>query len=328
MNSLENIIIKREFIGNENVNTENVFHIAFGIDCNFTLGMGVLITSILLNNREKKFCFHVFTDNMEAEDIRKMYQLANIYDNITIKIHFLDKDKLKALPVSFSWTYAIYYRFIICEELYTFVDRVLYLDSDILCVNSIDFLADFDFQDYTVAAIEDISDIKEHADRLFNGEEVKYFSSGVLYININKWREKNITKKAIELLLKNNYYKFFDQDVLNQLLRDNVIFLDKKYNYIYNLYGMHHNIPRDTVFLHFAGTTKPWQRWAQSHPYVKTYMEYKNNSLWVDTPIMEATTYKQAKFMARVYKKNKQYAKAIEWYFKYSIQRIREKTFK
>lgn len=329
MINLKDIVMKRTFIGQENnFDKNNLVHIAFGIDCNFTLGMGILINSIILNNQGKNFCFHIFTDAIKSEDLKKLNNLVDVDHNIAIKIYFLDKDKLKALPVGFTWTYAIYYRFIICEELYGNVDKVLYLDSDILCVNPIDNLLSYEFGNFVIAAVEDISDIKEHADRLFNGDEVRYFSSGVMYICVEKWKKQNITEKAIDLLTKKNNYKFFDQDVLNQLLRGKVDFWDKKYNYIYNLYGMNHDVPKDIVFIHFAGTTKPWQRWAQWHFLYQEYLEYKKKSPWKDTSVEEPTTYKQAKFMARAYKKNKQYGKAIVWYIKYSLKKIKGKLFR
>jgi lipopolysaccharide biosynthesis glycosyltransferase len=95
--------------------------------------------------------------------------------------------------------------------------------------------------------------------------------------------------------------------------------MDPRYHYIYNVSFMQQPVPKEAVFIHFAGSAKPWHRWAQAHPLVQAYMTYKDESLWDDEPIVEATTYKQAKFMARFYKRNKQKGKAVMWYVKYAI---------
>ena len=57
----------------------------------------------------------------------------------------------------------------------------------------------------------------KHYCRAIGMKTNKYFNSGVLLLNISKYLKNDIGIKAL-LLLKNNQYKYMDQDVLNILL--------------------------------------------------------------------------------------------------------------
>ena len=67
---LDDAIKKRECItytDTEPKINDNVFHIAYGIDANFVRPMGVAMTSIVENNQESEFVFHVLTDGLDDE---------------------------------------------------------------------------------------------------------------------------------------------------------------------------------------------------------------------------------------------------------------------
>ena len=62
------------------------------------------------------------------------------------------------------------------------------------------------------------------------------------------------------------------------------------------------NINTDTIFVHFAGSTKPWQTWADIHKLTKIWLSYKEKSPWYNQKLLSPQTYKQAKFMAKILK--------------------------
>lgn len=327
MVELKNIIFKREILKQGSYTEANdAFHIAFGIDFNFVMGMGILMSSILRNNPKKSFTFHVFTDEIANEDIPRLEELTKEFPRTVIKIYYLDKTRLAALPTGFTWTAAIYYRFIISDELQGVVKKVLYLDSDVLCIREIGELTMG--QDCIVSAVEDKEAPAERIKKLFPSTEtaVHYFFSGILYIDIDKWQEHDITRRAVELLSEeNDAYQFYDQDVLNQLLHGYTHYWQEAYNYVYNLAFMKKEIPTDVVFVHYAGSAKPWQKWAQGSKAADLYIEYKNHSPWANVEIEVPKTYKQAKFMARAYKREKKYILAIRWYLNYSLWKMTRK---
>ena len=70
MELFDNAILNTEKLNEQNnfEDEKDVLHIGFGIDCRFALGMGVLMTSIILNNPDQNIAFHVFTDGIEKSD--------------------------------------------------------------------------------------------------------------------------------------------------------------------------------------------------------------------------------------------------------------------
>ncbi|VFS56020.1 Lipopolysaccharide 1,2-glucosyltransferase [Leminorella grimontii] len=124
--------------------SENAFNIAYGIDKNFLFGCGVSIASVLLSNPSGHFVFHVFTDYFSDDDRQKFDDLAAQYKT-HISVYLIDCEKLKSLPSTKNWTYAIYFRFIIFDYFASRLDRILYLDADIVCQNSVDELLSLEF---------------------------------------------------------------------------------------------------------------------------------------------------------------------------------------
>lgn len=325
MDFFKNIILKKDVLGNAAlIEQPGSLHIAFGIDANFTIGTGALIYSILQHNKAN-FVFHIFTDNIYREDILRFQQLCTANSNICINIYCVNPQNFSALPTFFTWSQAMYYRFLISEGLPKNVDTVLYLDSDILCLQDFTELFSHRFADKIAAVVPDSPYMIEYAKQNFDFQNPYYFNSGFMLINLQNWRKNDISAKAIELLLQKNNFKFYDQDVLNLLLTGYTDTLPKKYNTVYHLADMNENIAKDTVFLHYSGSVKPWQLWGQYHFLTPLWLRYKNASPWKDMPIARPSNYKQAKFMARMSRRNDKLLTSLYWYTKYSLWKLQTK---
>lgn len=325
MDFFKNIILKKETLGNNKLIEDTTsIHIAFGIDANFTIGTGVLIYSILQHNNNN-MVFHIFTDSIYPEDISRFKELTYKANNISIIIYYVNPNKFSTLPIFFTWSQVMYYRFIISKLLYNITDNILYLDSDILCLNSFENLFHQNFSSNIAGVVSDHDSMLNYAQKAFNLNSNYYFNSGFLIINLINWEKNNISDKAISLLLNKNNFKYYDQDVLNLLLANKTLLLEKKYNTIYHLADMNTPISNDTIFLHYSGSVKPWQSWGQYHFLTPLWLKYKNNSPWKNVPILQPQTYKQAKFMTRMSYRNKKFIKSIYWYIKYSFWKIKSK---
>jgi hypothetical protein len=88
---------------------------------------------------------------------------------------------------------------------------------------------------------------------------------------------------------------------------------------------MNSELPKGIIFIHFIGD-KPWQRWSEHHFMVKFYDTYANKSPWANVPLVEPSHYKEKKRMARSYAKRKMYMKALYWYGRYGIGKIKSKS--
>lgn len=316
----ENIILRTEIL-NDKINfieSQADYHIAFGIDRNFARGMGVLISAISQHNCEAKVVYHVFTDGIDLDDINKLKQLTQP-DHVMIKFYYIDIAAFKNLPTTIAWSYATYYRFIMGKVLYGSVERVLYIDADILCLNAIKELTQIDMESNIVLAIAEPGQFNV---KRLNIKQGRYFNAGALYIDINKWNEAKIGEQAVQLLSQNpEKYPYLDQDVLNILLDGKTRFIEEKWNYLYDMRKVETQLPDGVNFVHFIGD-KPWQVWSEHHFMVKIYMAYAKKSPWAEVPLVQPRHYKEKKRLARSYRKRHMYFMACCWYFKYAWDKI------
>ena len=310
----------------------NVFNIAYGIDKNFLYGCGISIASILLTNKNKSLTFHVFTDFITDEDNAKFQALAEQYQS-RIVIYLVNCDKLKSLPSTKNWTYATYFRFIIADYFSGKTERVLYLDADIACQGDIEGLLELNFTEQQIAAVVAEGDIgwwKKRAQSLTKPGLINgYFNAGFLLINIPAWTENEISRNAIEMLRDPGIVSkitHLDQDVLNMLLVDKTIFIDKKFNTQYSInYELKENIinpiNNNTVFIHYIGPTKPWHQWA-GYPVSQSFLKAKINSPWNNDKLLSPTNANQYRYCAKHMLHQKKYIKGLISYFRYFQKKI------
>lgn len=320
-NLFKNVILETKILNSEQhfQEMDADLHIAFGIDKNFARGMGILINSILLHNLDEKIAFHIFTDDILASDIERL-KLLTQYKQLFIRLYYIDIRAFENLPVTLAWSYATYYRFIMGKVLYGKVDHVLYLDADILCLGSLKDVKKIDMEENIVMAICEDGLINVNRLSLKQG---KYFNAGVLYIDINKWNDAQIAEHAVQMLdINPEQYPYLDQDVLNILLDEKTKFIEKKWNYLYDMRKTDDQLLENVLLVHFIGD-KPWQQWSQHHFMVQHYTEYMKISPWADVPLTEPRHYKEKKRLAKSFIKRGEYMEAFKWYCKYGMNKFK-----
>ena len=87
---------------------------------------------------------------------------------------------------------ATYYRLLMSDILPIGVEKVIYLDCDIIVRKSLIELWECDITNYAIGAIHQITREIEDATRLNYPIEYGYFNAGVLLIYIAYWRKNNI----------------------------------------------------------------------------------------------------------------------------------------
>lgn len=310
----------------------STFNIAYGIDKNFLYGCGISIASILLNNKDKRLSFHVFTDYITEEDNKKFSSLAEQYQS-RITVYLVNCDKLKSLPSTKNWTYATYFRFIIADYFTEKADRVLYLDADIACQGSVQELIDLEFKDHEIAAVVAEGDITWWQKRVVSldspGLVSGYFNAGFLLINIPCWTANDISRNAIEMLrdpIVASKITHLDQDVLNMLLVDKAKFIDKKFNTQYSINyelktGVLNPVNENTVFIHYIGPTKPWHDWSD-YPVSQGFLRAKRESPWKNDRLLKPTNANQYRYCAKHMLHQKKFVKGLISYLFYFQKKI------
>ncbi|MEI7281607.1 lipopolysaccharide 3-alpha-galactosyltransferase [Pectobacterium atrosepticum] len=288
-------------------------NIAFGTDEKFIYGCAIAIASTLLKNQDHSLSFHVFTDKISDGDKAKFQEMAKEY-NTTINIYIVDCSWLKTLPETKLWSYAIYFRFIIADYFYKTLDKVLYLDADIICNGSLKELITLDLSNHIAAVVLDGDSHwwKNRAQKLQQPELSNgYFNSGVLLIEISNWNQAAITENSMRFLVDPDMKEVIthpDQDVLNILLARQFYQLDNKYNTQFSInYELKYShgesaptpISNETVFIHYIGPTKPWHKWAANYACTKYFLKAKENSPWKNEPLLDAVTASNMRYCAK-----------------------------
>lgn len=331
----DKVVIKQINLSSSEVATSNdSLHISYGIDRNFLYGCGISIASILKNNPSISFSFHVFTDYFDEKLESLFKQLVQQYKT-SITIYLVDCEQLKTLPSTKNWSYATYFRFIIADYFSKQLDRIIYMDADIVCQGSLSELLNIQFSSDEIAAVvpERGRDWWKKRANALHTPSIKtgYFNAGFLLINLVNWSKFSISAKSINLLSQKEpkiKLSFLDQDILNILLTGKVIFLDKKYNTQYSLnYELQKSkkenpITNETVLIHYIGSTKPWHEWA-CYSAAQPFIDAKNASPWKDIPLLQAQSSSHLRYCAKHYFCNKKYSLGITAYISYFLSKMK-----
>ncbi|PWJ43290.1 glycosyltransferase family 8 protein [Sediminitomix flava] len=262
-------------------------NIACAINESYAPYMGVMLTSLFENNKETVFNVYILTQGLSKGNLEKIEQLCKTYQNSYTVIK-IDSSTFSVAEYTINAHISIetYFRLILAEVLPVHLDKILYLDVDILVVGSILPLWKTDLQDRSIGASEDISKSFFRNYKLDLGlkKESQYFNAGVLLIDLKKWRLNNIFSKALSILKEEDFlFRFWDQDILNILFEDDITFLDRKWNYS----GLSHSKRYynrqiyDARIIHFiaGGKFKPWHDSCE-HPYAILFQKYLSDSFF------------------------------------------------
>ena len=199
-------------------------------DNNYANACGVCLTSLLENNKDISCNVYILTDWLSEENKTK-FQLTEKKYSQKIEIVIVTSLMFEGLKVSDRFPKSIYYRFLI-PDLLTNETKALYLDCDIIVDGSLKLLENFDLSDYACGVVIDqmSDDVKQH-NRIDLPMSNKYFNSGVLLMNLEYWRNNNVSENLIRFISSNPEQCIYpDQDALNIILANQVRYLPIEYN--------------------------------------------------------------------------------------------------
>lgn len=275
-------------------------------DNKFVMPTGVMMYSICKNHSIGSVDFHIIVDEgvssdnkKKLEDLTKEFQNNIVFYQIESKL-FQEFPAWKNRPALASK--AAYYRLLTAEILPVSIDKVIYLDGDIIVRGSLLPLLDIDMTDKAIAAVPSQSEsIDAIYKQLSYSPNFGYFNSGVLLINLSYWRENHVKKDFIDFIQKYpERIAVVDQDVLNYVFREKKIMLPIKYNFSngfltkktnYNWEKYKEEVleaRKNPIVVHYAGG-KPWANSMDRypHPWRSLWYKYMSQTCWKDEPLWE-----------------------------------------
>ena len=292
----------------------NEIHIGFGIDKNFGKFAGITITSLAHNNLDNDLLIHIIYDELLPEDMQKLKQTEQLYRNL--KLHFYQITSTEGMTFIVPpghITQAMYYRYLFGDMLPKEITKIIYMDADIICKGDLLPLWQTDLQGKVLGAVRDYGEDRSCGRiGLKNG---RYFNSGVLLIDLTKWRQQKLTQQLFTWLNEVGSTKILwgDQDALNGVIDGQFVELPQKYNCII-INNTTLKAELETVIIHYIDYVKPWHIYYSESPEKGIYWEYVKKSLWSDLQPLDGSTVEAITMTARVLYKKGQYRESIAYY--------------
>lgn len=257
----------------------------------FVPHLATLILSLLKNKKKETIInFYIIDDDILLASKDKLNRMINDY-KATICYLQINKKKFNDMIESDRITTTAYFRISIPNFFKgTNIHKVIYLDCDIISLQPIEELWSIELGENLIAAVEDAGFHHRLENMRIKTKSNRYFNSGVMLINIDKWRAQKISEQVINFALKNkDILRFHDQDALNAVLHDQWMILHPKWNaqsYIILNKKKHptkkgqerYKETRQCPFLiHYSGHIKPWHKNSE-HPYKNNYLKIRLNT--------------------------------------------------
>lgn len=287
-----------------------MIHIACNIDSNYVRHCAVTLVSLFENNRKEQITAHIIARDLSDAEKKILIDLATPYGNLVCfyepDIKLLEGFTIRKFSKRISM--ATYYRCILSELLPADIDRLLYLDCDIVIVGDISEYWNTPLDNETgVAAVEDMG-CNEPAryEILKYPMEDSYFNAGVLLINLDYWRKNDVAHACVDYFHKYpERILFNDQDLLNSILHKNKILVDLKWNVQDAFYRRpkqmdeawkekFSEVLKHPVILHYTNR-KPWEYDSQ-HPLREVYFQYLDMTPWKGERILNNPYYQLKRF--------------------------------
>ncbi|WP_078545756.1 glycosyltransferase family 8 protein [Litchfieldia alkalitelluris] len=276
-------------------------NVVYSSDDHYAQHVGVSMVSLFENNRDFTNINVYLIDNGISElnkqrlkIIEKTYKRKVIFKNFNEVSH--------KLFIKNNWNIALnaYARLFLPSLIGKNVDKILYFDSDSIINGSLQELWNININNYYVAGVLDtVSDSTKT--KVFVNKNQNYLNSGMLLINLRKWREESIEIEFIKFIRHFNGNVFHhDQGTINGVLREKMLVLHPKYNSMTTFYTMtrkhimkYYNLGTyysenelqeakiSPIFIHFtpAFVNRPWIK-GNKHPLKTLYKFHLEKTPW------------------------------------------------
>ena len=250
-------------------------------DDSFVMPTCVTIVSLLNSkNADSSYDVYVVTPGLKAKQEKLLCSLAKDGDTVSIvkgdleKFEKLHKDENSVAHLSASKAAMLKFDL---PNLFPKLDKILYLDGDIIVRGDLSELFNTDLGDYYLAAAHDTGKMYSRAPMVlkFPG----YFNSGMMLLNLTKMREIDATSQLMAAKAAMTGKSLMDQPAFNEVCDNHVLHVNSKWNYLainldragekWNIgqlndllcsdYASKAAFEQDAVVIHYSSKDKPWK---------------------------------------------------------------------
>lgn len=270
--------------------------LVFVADDNYTILLAVALQSVLVN-LERGCSLYLYIIDGGISQINKARLMRILAaDHIDFHLEWVvpDMTSLRNLKIHGTKTTAIYLDLLIPDIVSQRFDKAIFLDCDVQVEVSLTKLWQEKSDDCALLAVQSfVTPYVSSPGGLSNYQdfgyepETPYFNSGVLLLNLKRWRSEKISQKVFDYLHRyRKYQSLHDQYGLNAVLANDWGMLDPKWNVMATVLSSvrediqtrREELLNHGYIYHFTGP-KPWQPNCK-HPAKAQWHRYLEESLW------------------------------------------------
>ncbi len=180
----------------------------------------------------------------------------------------------------------------LAEHLADRYDKILYLDCDLTIHGDVGEIFFLDTAPFALAAVpsgriwvhwskKQREGFEDHCHKLGMSRPYRFFNTGVLYIDVEKWNNEKIGERALEFIRQNpDLCSLPDEHALNAILDGNIAEISPLWNTAPFPRWQKVRKDNNAIIIHHMGEQKPWRRFAHGKtllfPDLKAYHLFKN----------------------------------------------------
>ena len=291
-----------------------IAHIVYASDDGFAEILGVSLVSLFENSRDMREIRVYVLDSGISEHNRERIEEVCIRYQRPLPVWLKARNITEELGMRVAadrGSLSQFARLFVASDLPGDLERVLYLDCDIIFCQSVSLLWNLDMHGKTIAALNDAFSRQYRANINLEPEDVM-FNSGVMLIDLNRWKQQSVEERLLKFItMKRGRIQQGDQGALNAVLSHDVycfhprfnsvtIFYDFTYHELYvyrkpaGKYYTEAEIKEATecpVIIHFTTSFLSCRPWVKDchHRYCELWRSYKAESPWRNEPLREDT---------------------------------------
>ena len=255
-------------------------HLCLISDDNYVMPTCTAIRSIIASKgASSRYVIHIIASALSTESKVTFSNLAT--DSVKIDIIEKDPSVFEGLHTFAEGAVCVasvsaLFKFLL-PNILADLDRVLYLDGDLICRTDLTDLFNIELGDNYAAAVPDSGQI--YYKHTYVKRVTKYINSGVMLLNLAKMRADNLPEVLIRTKKELTDSNLMDQNVFNVVFDHHIIYLPVRYNFmpvslwsarekwkiqdINALFGTQYKTIRDlyadAAIVHYSSKDKPWK---------------------------------------------------------------------
>ncbi len=249
--------------------------VLFCADPGYVQHLAVAAVSLARSNPDCTLDVHLLARARDPAVEARLARSLAAFPNLSLTIHHVDAADLGRLPVARYWTPDVYLRYLAPDVLPASLERVLYLDCDLVVLDDIRPLWQTDLDGRALGAASDFPWDPDGSDAARRGAlgialDRPYVNSGVLLLDLGRWRRDAIAPRLFDFAERHACDLVFpDQDALNAVLGGDIHLLDCRWNLQARMIGLARkafpdefaatrHARRHPAILHYTTADKPW----------------------------------------------------------------------